>query len=242
MVMDAGLREAPGVDESSLHFRAYYLRSLSLTLNAIAISGVCMQLGLSHLYSPFGAKSRAVNSIYMFALCVTIYNVHAASSTEQLSKYVGVPLITMFCLTRVVRLYTLSRSSAKDAAAWLNIGRSEWGATLKAMCALLLGMLLTMMTVGLPLYARAGLIIMTELLRILLYVAAVVIAGPTRRIATAAAKQIVAGWVAFAAGIALSWLHEATVLQMWERMQSLEACASSQSLVDQQCLLALFHL
>ena len=51
-------------------------------------------------------------------------------------------------------------------------------------------------------------------------------------------KQI-AGIPAFIAGIALSWLHETTIWRMWRRMQSLAACASSQSLVDQQCLLSL---
>ena len=224
-------------------FRAYYLRNTSLLVGTLFITGLCSQLFLSTMWAPFGSKSRLINAIYIGTTILSLHNVHGASTSEQLSRQVGVPTSALFCCTRVLRMWTIRSGPPADAAAWLNLGRGDWGAGLKSLTAILLGMVLTMISAGMTLHARLVLILLPEALRILLLLIAARKACDgqfQRRIWSSAGKQIAVGIPAFIAGIALSWLHETTIWRMWRRMQSLEACASSQSLVDQQCLLSLF--
>jgi hypothetical protein len=230
--------------EEDASFRAYYLRNTSQIVALEFLVGLSLQVGLSFLLSPFGSRSKLVNCIYLGTTVISLRNVHSASTNEQLTANVGIPTAALFCLTRLLRMWTLARSPASESIAWLNVGRSDWGGGMKGLSALLLGNLLTMISAGLAPARRVSLILVPELLRVALFCVAAAKADASRthrqRVWQSAARQIVAGVFPYTAGIALSWLHEVTLWRMWRRMQSLEACASSQSLVDQQCLLSLF--
>lgn len=219
-------------------FREYYLRSVSLAVSTIFVAGCGLQLWLSHSLSNFGRKSGNINFVYIGTTVLSLYYVNAAaSSSEQLSRFVGIPSSALFCLTRVLRAVSLSRASADDAAQWLGLGHRDGRRTLAS---ILSGALLAMVSAGMGQAQRAVLIAAPEVLRLGLLLQASARAGFTRRVVDCALKQALIGGLAFAAGTALNWMHEATVRHMWLQMQSLEACAVSQSVVDQQCLLALY--
>ena len=86
-------------DVDSTGFRSFYLRSTSMLLTAILCIGIGIQFALSHKFSPFGGRSRVINCVYVLAFAVTVMNVHSASSTYQLTRYVGMPTSAMLSLS-----------------------------------------------------------------------------------------------------------------------------------------------
>jgi len=226
-------------------FRIFYLRNSAFPLSVLFVAGFFMQLLLSHMLSPFGGKSRTINSVYVVYLSVALYSLQSASKEEQLSRYtfVGVPSSAVLSLTRLLRGILITRGSADDAAAWLDLGRGENGLVMKAAAVMLMGLVLTMTSADLEFERRVALVATPEALRLKLLWQAAVRAGGSRRIAWFAAKQAVVCCLVYLAGVGLAALHEMEVRRVWSQIQSLEArCAWPKSTyLDQHCFLALFR-
>ena len=235
----------PAATFNTEEFRIFYLRNSALILSTLFIAGFVMQLLLSHMLAPLGGKSRTINSVYLAYLAVALYSLQSASREEKLSRYtfVGVPSSAVLSLTRLLRAISITRGSADDAAAWLDLGRGENGLVMKAASMILMGLVLTMTSADLDFESRVALVATPEALRLMLVWQAAVRAGGTRRIAWLAAKQAVVCCLVYLVGVGLAALHEMEARRVWSQIQSLEArCAWPQStLLDQHCLLALFR-
>lgn len=216
-------------------FRAYYLRTTSMFLCTVLTIGVGIQFFLSHLLAPFGSQSRAINAVYAIGFFATLYNVAFATSTEQLTRYVGVPSSVGLSLTRMLRAVSIARGSPNEAASWLNLGRGESRVLVKMAGMLVQGTVLAMVSAGLPQERRVALIATPEALRLGLLVEAAWRAGGTRRIGAAAARQAAFGAIAYCAGVALSWSHEVLVWQLWNHAQTLEVNNAVDRLANAFC-------
>jgi hypothetical protein len=197
--------------------------------------GVGIQFFLSHLLAPFGSQSRAINAVYVVGFVMTLYNINFATSTEQLTRYVGVPSSFGLSLTRMMRAVSIAHGSPDEAASWLNLGRGESRVLVKAAGMFVQGTVIAMVSVGLPQDRRVALIATPEVLRLGLLVEAAWRAGGTRRIGAAAARQAAAGAVAYCTGVALSWSHEVLVWRLWKHAQTLEASHAVERLANTFC-------
>ena len=216
-------------------FREYYLRTTSLVLCTALTIGIGIQFFLSHLLAPYGSKSRGINAVYIVGYSITLYNSIFATSAEQLARYVGVPSSLGLSLTRIMRIISIARGSPDEAMSWLNLGRGESRVLVKVAGMLAQGIVLALVSGGLPQGRRAALLATPEALRIGLVMEAAWRAGGTRRIGAMAKRQIAAGTVAYCVGIALSWSFEVLLWRLWKQTQALEASHAVCSLANAFC-------
>ena len=90
-------------------FREYYLRLRRSHTQRHSHPGVCT--AASGSLSTYRRRQcpGLCNSIYIVPLCVTVHNVHGVQAAQSSRlEYVGIPLITMFCSTRILRMYFCS--------------------------------------------------------------------------------------------------------------------------------------